>query len=493
MDEKTDYSLPDITDSLLTSLTQCAEKLNLQIYLVGGALRDILMGQISVDLDFTIPAGSCHFLEQVRTHMGSGTIVPLGEKGDDTCRLVIDNLSVDVSGFRKGAMSIEEDLVCRDFTINSLGVRLDVFLQRNTREVLTDKIVDPLGGIKDLRDGVIRACPAAFTDDPLRLLRAYRFAAQRGFVITDTTLEEISTHAQLIETSAAERISHEMDLIMSSSRAYQVLVAMKVSGLLLHLIPELYDGLDVSQPPFHHLNVFEHNLEALNRLEQIIGEPKRYFSDRGQEIAAFFENEGNRIELKWAALLHDVGKPVTKKLNPEKQDRITFYNHDEAGAEIVELTGERMRWSRRRSRRIGSLIAMHMHPFHLGNVLKKDGELSRRAMLKLCKRAGDDLMALFLLAMADSLAGQGPEKPAGIEELLEQLFYNLDVFYEETMQPVLSGPKLLTGHDLIDTLGLIPGPELGLLLVEVETAAIEGKISTKKEALAWVKKQLTDR
>lgn len=102
-------------------------------------------------------------------------------------------------------------------------------------------------------------------------------------------------------------------------------------------------------------------------------------------------------------------------------------------------------------------------------------------------------MALFLLAMADSLAGQGPEKPAGIEELLEKLFYNLDVFYEETMQPVLSGPKLLTGHDLIDTLGLIPGPELGLLLVEVETAAIEGKISTKNEALAWVKKQLTDR
>ena len=133
-----------------------------------------------------------------------------------------------------------------------------------------------------------------------------------------------------------------------------------------------------------------------------------------------------------------------------------------------------------------------MHPFHLNNVIQNEATVSARAMHKICKRAGNDLYLLFLLAMADSHAGQGVEKPEGIEEQLERLFLDVARFRREIVEPVTSGPKLLTGHDLIDTFGLSAGPEVGRLLEAVEAAAVEGLITTREGALAWVGKQLAD-
>ena len=139
------------------------------------------------------------------------------------------------------------------------------------------------------------------------------------------------------------------------------------------------------------------------------------------------------------------------------------------------------------------MIAMHMHPFHLNNVMQNQEEVSTRALHKICKRAGENLFPLFLLAMADSLAGQGPEKPARIEEQLEQLFIEVARFYQETLLPSEASPKLLTGHDLIATFNLPPGPEIGRLLEEVEAAAIDGEIATREEALAWAGRYLEQR
>ncbi|MBE0585847.1 MAG: hypothetical protein IH612_19060 [Desulfofustis sp.] len=134
-----------------------------------------------------------------------------------------------------------------------------------------------------------------------------------------------------------------------------------------------------------------------------------------------------------------------------------------------------------------------MHPFHLCNVARRDGEVSRRALLKICRRAGDDLAGLFLLAMADTLAGQGTDRPATIEAELAELHARVDRLYRETIAPVLAGPKLLTGNDLVATLGLEPGPIFRELLEGVETAVVEGAVRTREEALNWVRHYLAGR
>jgi poly(A) polymerase len=473
-------------EQLLKLLLQCAGELELQIYLVGGVLRDALTGADTRDIDLAIAGGAQRFLGRVRRHLGYGALVPLGEPQDDTCRLVIDELAIDVAGYRGESATIEEDLARRDFTINAMALRLAEALDAGKMP----ELIDPLAGLADLEKGLIRACTGAFSDDPLRLLRAYRFAAQLDFRIEEKTREEINSGSAWISRCAAERISYELDLIMGTPRAFAAFDAMRATGLLMHLVPELYDGAGIEQPPFHHLDVMDHNLKTLDWLEHIIAGPDSYFPGSGEALEKSGGAPEQYLELKWAALFHDVGKPATRQVSSEKQGRITFYRHDERGAAMARCIGERLRWSRSRSRRISSLIEMHMHPFHLGNVLGTEGSLSSRAMLKLCRRAGDQLIPLFFLAMADSLAGQGADKPEHLETLLQQLFVDLTHFYAERMQPVLSGPKLLTGHDLIDTLKLEPGPEIGRLLEAVEAAAVAGEIGSKQEALDWLQKHL---
>jgi len=480
-----DAFLSNYPETVLQALNDCALARGHDIYLVGGALRDLLINVVSVDLDFAVTERAVDFTREVRDRLGRGSVVILDEE-NDTARLVLEELSLDVAGFRKGARIIEEDLVKRDFTINSLAVLLDDLVQTD-REV---EIVDPLGGFTDLKLRVVRACPGCFDDDPLRLLRAYRFGAQLDFMIEDQTREEIRVKSSLIESVAAERISFELELIMATQRACRALKAMQESELLLHLIPELYEGAGVDQPPFHHLDVMEHNLLTLEFVERIFDQPVIYFP-RGYNLVDEVAEDSEALSaLKWAALFHDIGKPAARKVNVDQKRQVTFYNHDEQGADLARQIAERWKWSRRKTKRMVSLISMHMHPFHLNNVLQNQEGVSTRAMHKICKKAGDNLFSLFVLAMADSLAGQGPEKPARIEEQLEQLFVEVAHFYRETLVPAEAGPKLLTGHDLITALDLAPGPQIGILLEGVETAVLEGVISTREEALAWARRQL---
>ena len=476
-----DTFLSHYPESVLQVLNDCASSRGLDIYLVGGALRGLLINVVSADLDFAINYGAAEFVHEVRRRLGRGSVVILGDEENDTARLVLEDLSLDIAGYRKGARTIEEDLVKRDFTINSLAVLLDNLVQPDS-EV---EIIDPLGGFSDLRLRVVRACPDCFEDDPLRLLRAYRFGAQLDFMIDDVTHEQIKAKSSLIKTVAAERVSFELDLIMATARAYRSFKAMQESGLLALLIPELYEGTGVDQPPFHHLDVMEHNLATLDFSERIIDQPAIYFPRCYDLVDGVAGDKETLTTMKWAALFHDIGKPAARRVHDDKKRRITFHNHDEQGAALTQQIAERWKWSKRKSRRVVSLIAAHMHPFHLNNVMQNQEGVSTRAMHKICKRAGSDLYPLFLLAMADSLAGQGPEKPAGIEEQLELLLVEVARFYEETLMPAVTGPKLLTGHDLITTFNLSSGPEIGRLLEAVEAAAIDGLVTTREEALAW--------
>jgi len=473
---------------LFEMIMEVADQRNVPIYLSGGALRDWLMGMVPNDLDFTISHGALEFLEEFRGRYKGGTIVPLGMRYDDTCRLVLSDAVLDVSGFRKGSGSIEEDLSKRDFTVNAMGIELRSILEQTGDVVL----VDPMNGLADMATRQLRACPGAFSDDPLRMLRAFRFSALLDFTIVPETLRAIAARANLIDLSAVERIRYELDQLVMSPRAYRGIEQMKTAGLLEWVFPELYEGDGVDQPSFHHLDVMQHNMMTLGCMEKVINQPEQFFPQDVETITEYLSDSTTNMLLKWASLFHDVGKPVTREVLSEKDDRITFYGHDEEGARKFVVFAERLKWGRNNRQRVSRLISMHMHPFHLCNVLREKGQVSHRAQLKICRKAGEELAGLFLLAMADSLAGQGEDKPAGMEEELAALFSSLNEIYHETVLPVLKGPKLLTGNDLIATLGLVPGPQFQVILGALDLAIIEGSVSNREEALNWVREYIKE-
>ena len=473
---------------LIHALLAVAAEEKKQFYVVGGTVRDLLFERQSNDLDISVSEGACEIVRHLASYLKAGTVVDLSGSEEEAARLVWHNVQLDVASFRKGVQTIEEDLQLRDFTINGMGVKFEQLAAPNG----SFEIIDPTGGFADLSSGCLRHCPAAFTDDPVRMLRGYRLQATLGFIFVKETEKEISEHVSLINTVAAERNSYELDLIFDSPRTTTTLWAMHETGLLQELLPDLFNGKGVVQPKFHHLDVFEHNMLALEMMEKIIADPGKYFPGMENRIRSYLDDGTVVRGLKWAALCHDIGKPETRGMSEKNEGQVTFYGHDEVGRELFSRFAERMRWSNIDKDNVAALIAMHMHPFHLCNIARS-GELTKRAALKLCKRAGDRLLGLFLLAMSDSLAGQGEKKPEHMEDELVELLANVLNIYEENIKPVLNGPRLLSGRDLIADFGLKPSPLFSEIFEKVELARVEGEVTDRQQAMAWVSDYLIKR
>ncbi|MEK6201404.1 MAG: HD domain-containing protein [Desulfobulbaceae bacterium] len=487
---------------LITALLRVAEVRGLDFFVIGGTVRDWLLGRTPGDLDITVAHDAVACCRSLIAELGGGAFVPLGCAEEDAGRVVWQGLTardglnrrepgmagavtIDFSSFRLGAKTIEADLRLRDYTVNAMGVSL-ASLQDGP---VAPRLIDPLHGAHDLEKKLLRACPHAFLADPLRMLRGYRLSATLGFSLEEGTKTEISQHAALIRRVSVERISHELELIMASGRAHAVLGEMARIGLLRQIIPELVRGVGMEQPGYHHLDVFDHSLAALGFMEEILADPERFYPECGQEMSEYSARPGMKARLKWAALLHDLGKPETMAVREDKGDRVTFYGHDQAGKELVVKLGRELKWSNENRERIAALIGMHMQPFHLCNV-RREQPLSRKACLNLCKKAGEDLLGLFLLAMSDSLAGQGEKKPPAMEAELSGLLVEVLEIYEHYIQPALAGPRLLSGRDLIVTFALQPGPLFAKILGDLEVAQVEGEVLNEQDARRWVQHYL---
>ncbi len=470
-----------VSPQVLQALLRLSVKNDVSLHMVGGTVRDWLLGRTAGDIDIAAPCPAGVLAKQLRAELGGGTLVDLSGPEDEAVRVVWHHEQVDFATFRAGTATIEEDLQLRDFTVNAMAIPLATLAADGEPPIL----LDPTGGLADLRDGRVRHCPGAFGADPLRMLRGYRLCATLGFHLVDKTRVEVRKHAARIADAAAERISYELRMIFNSPRTAQVLQAMDEDGLLALLLPELYQGAGVEQPEFHHLDVLGHSFLALATMEEILAEPQRSFPSRITEISNYLQQDNALSCLKWAALLHDIGKPATRDVQAGNNGRVTFYRHDEEGVRLFRELAERSRWSKADIERTGGLIAMHMHPFHLCNVAR-EGKITRRAALNLCRRAGNDLSGLFVLAMADSMASRGEKKPERMEQELAELFDCVQKMYDDHIQPVLTGPRLLSGKDLIKEFALVPGPLFTTLLGELEVARVEGKVTDKQTALAFV-------
>lgn len=481
-------SKPLLPEELRKALGLVAEKCQTTVHVSGGTLRDWLLGLSPRDIDITVPCNSRRFIEELRRQLG-GTVVAL-DKVEEVYRLVCKGLTVDCADYRQKTTAIQADLQRRDFTVNALAVALEDI----DRFVLEpDKVVvDPTGGLADLGNKVIRCTsPSAFDDDPLRLLRAYRFAATLNFIIDPSTRTSMTGKCAAIVSAAAERIMSELDGIVLSGCCHKTFAAMHEDGLLASLFPEMMHGVGMDQPSSHHLDVFGHSMAALAAMEKIIVAHDHFFKAKAQAVADYLESPEHRICLLYAAFFHDLGKPVTHKIREDKGGRITFYNHDRAGGRIFNSIANRYKWSKNKTAQTALFIENHMWPFHLINASKRTG-LTRKACLRLVKTMGEDMPGLFAMAMADSIASQGENRPPWMEDELASLFDNVEAVRQECIEQVLKGPRLVTGRDLIEQFGLQPGPLFRSILDELEQARVDGLVADRRQALLWVADHLAE-
>jgi poly(A) polymerase len=475
--------LSSFPESLIEALVQVERQQGFPFYITGGTLRDRFLGRTPFDLDITVKEGALQCCKKVLDVLKGGALVVLGTDTEEAARVVSRGYSIDFSTFRKGAATIEEELHHRDYTINAMAVELRHSLEPQAH------IIDPLGGYRDLKDRMLRCCPEAFHDDPLRMLRGYRLRAELAFAMDHDCVEMIGRWSADIGGCSSERVHGELERIMMTTSAATVFREMADSTLLFRILPELEEGVGLEQPGYHHEDVFHHSLSALQCLEPVMAKPRRYFGEYADTIITYLEDAGRRRHLRWSALFHDLGKPATCSSGTMAGGKITFYNHDRVGRRIFADIAGRLRMSNAETARIGTLIEMHMHPFHLANS-RRAGGLSRRALLRLCKKAGNELPGLFMLAMADSLAGQGESKPEGMEEELALLFDEVQAANEKHVQPALRGERLLTGHDLVEIFNLSPGPRFRKILDELEVVRVEEKVRSREEALSWLRDYL---
>ncbi len=468
--------------SRLVSSIMALEKRVQSLFLAGGAVRDILMGQKPIDLDLTVSEGALGAARFFASHI-KGNFVLLDE-GEEVARVVWQDFCVDFTTFRQQTKKIEEDLILRDFTINAMA-----FPIRFRANSLIDEadLIDPCAGLDDLKRGIIKCThEAAFTNDPLRIIRAYRFFACLGYTIEKGTETSIANNRKLLGKVSPERISSELHKIIMSNRGHNCFVQMAKSGVLSILFPEIEAGQKIKQPGSHHLDVFEHNLAALDELEKLVEKDTPKFLGGDNHIGEYLNDRERVKRLKWAAFFHDLGKPVTHRIIDGK---ITFYGHDNAGADLFVKIARRLKWSKIDTDRIAQFIKHHMWLFHLTNAQRKTG-IKAKACLKIHKVFGAELSGLYLLSLADSLAAKGADKPEDMEKRLTDLYRFIREVIREKIDPILLRPGVLNGKDLITYFNLSPGPLFGKILLSLEKEQVTNGKMTKEEALKWVEAYL---
>lgn len=478
--EQVSRLLPLPLRTALTALRRELPAAAPELYLVGGTLRDLLLGREVHDIDLCVPRAAVAFARALAERAGAAFVCL--DEGEDVARVVLPaGPEVDIAAFREATVTIEQDLQLRDFTLNALALDLAAFLDGDTDRAAA--CIDPCGAQADIAARVIRPTHEhAFAADPLRMLRAYRLAATLDCRLALETRALVRRDCSLIVRSAGERVASELNALLLSSHASSAMQCMAEDGLLFAVIPELALGRDVSQPrAFHHLNVLEHNLEALKQAELLVARPGAFFPDCAPPLQDWLAAADAVLVLKWAALLHDVGKPAARQ---ERQGRLTFYQHEQAGVQLVRELAQRLRWSTRHSERVCRLVALHMRPYQLLHAARSSGGLSLRACIRAVQAVDEDLPGLLLLCQADTLAGRGERRPADLEAQVAWIADRLLQVRAERVMPVQTAPPLLTGHNLMDRLGLQPGPLFKKILGAVALARMEGGIATRREALA---------
>jgi poly(A) polymerase len=467
---------PTLEDALAGAPSIAAARTALEqhdrgVWIVGGAIRDALLGEPVADADLAVEPGHEEHAARAIARVAGGSAFQLSEE-HATWRAVAptDGWHVDVAALR--GPTIEDDLRARDFTVNAIALPL-----------AGGDPVDPTAGVADADARVLRAASeASFEQDPLRLLRAARLAAGLGLEVDPGTAELARAHAGRAAEPAGERQFAELRGLVTGRDPVRGVRLMDDLGLTPVVIPELEALRGVVQNPNHHLDVFGHTLAVLEEWLGIEGDLPGFDQDQAAAIADFLaeplaDDLTRRDALRFGALFHDLGKPETRS---EGSGYVTFIGHDEVGAEITREVCRRLRTSRALSAHLQGLA---LHHLRLGFLIHQR-PLPRRTVYDYLVATEPVTADVTLLTVADRLAARG-EGPLASAEMVNA---HLDLA-REMLRDALAwhrdGPPSppLSGDDLETELGLSPGPEIGRLLEELRAEAFAGEISGRTDAL----------
>jgi len=481
-----------------------------EAYLVGGRVRDWLLGRETADTDLAVPEGALDHARAI-ARAGGGAFVMLDAQRDVGRVVWPDSgppqVCLDIARFT--GPGILEDLARRDFTIDALALPLASALpprppNADERAELRRRMLDPTGGLVDLDEGRIRMSgPGVFDEDPLRLLRAARLAAELGFTIVPATAAAIRAGAARIRLAAGERVRDELLRIIAAAGAARQMRQLDALDLLGHLLPEVPAGRGVQQGPPHDRDVFDHTLGVLAGIERVqallagdgggavdadtpLVVPAAWdaiLADRRERLLAHFAEpppsgvHGPAVWQRVAALLHDIGKPPTRFFDAD-QRRNRFPGHDQVGAAMVGGIADRLRLSRGAHDYLGTVVRHHMRPLNL----MLGGDVSDRAVYRYFAATGPAGVDIAVLALADNAAkgSRGDAETTALAQVVDRLF---DAWFDEHPR-VVAPPPLVGGHDLMRALGLPPGPEVGRLLAAIREAQAAGDVSDVAGALA---------
>jgi len=461
------------------------------VYLVGGAVRDALLGRANHDIDLIVATGAIDLTFDLARRLG----LPAYRLDDerDVGRILVPGsaTTLDIARFRGD--SLADDLGARDFTVNALA--LPVAAQT------AGAVIDLHNGLADLAAQRLRAIhDHSIADDPVRALRAVRFA-QFDFSLTDETAAAVRAAGPLLPARvSAERLRDELNRVLSGDAPYDIIGALDNYDLLRYVLPEVAAMADVAQSPPHHEDVLAHTYSVMRQLVAVeeIAAGRQIdtawaasvddgLSPHLSNLAAHLDETldggfNGRLLWRWAALLHDVGKPPTQTI--DVAGRIRFLGHEDAGAALTTTILNRLRFSGEAVRRVRDTVAGHMRPLHLAH----DGRPpSRRTVYRYYRALHAAGIDVALLSLADHLAtynGPGPDDSwAALLAVVGTLLNTYFTGYTETVAP----PRLLNGLEVMELLGIEPGRELGRLLAELEEAQAAGEVTTREAAVTFLR------
>ena len=493
---KADDTAPTVSQSrfppLVKTLGEFFASKGVGAYLVGGVVRDALLGRNTGDVDLAVEGRARAIAADLAAALSGHSFVL--DDARDIVRVAVpgghETVFVDLTPLPEG---IHADLARRDFTLNAVAASvLDVAADDGLVP-----IVDPYDGASDARAGVIKAVsPSVFGADPVRLMRGPRLSAQLGFRIADETAELIQRDAHLVTTVSQERVRDELMKLMAEPNVVSSLRLLDRLGLLSQLIAEIDQTRGVGQPKEHHWDVFNHIVETVGQVERLLQGPRaggdfvRDTMPRFPSMEEHFAQEASdghsRLTLlKFAGLLHDISKPATKTV--ESTGRIRFLGHHMVGAEVsVGILG-RLRFSGRGIDLVSSLVQHHLRP----GQMSQSGELpTRKAVYRYYRDVGDAAIDTLYLNLADFLAARGPGlNEADWADHCRVVGHVLDEGAAMTSRE--SPPRLVDGHEVMELLALAPGPRVGELLDSVHEAQASGEIASKEEALQLVRARMS--
>ncbi len=464
-------------------------------FIVGGWVRDRILGEPighNIDVDLLVTCDPVRVARDFAERIG-GHFFVFEKKGLLLKRPVIASVVLNLPPYRyrfdfsqlKGRnleKALEEDLRDRDFTANAIAVSLDDVLSVGSKQTI---VFDPTGGIGDLEKELLR--PVSLENirkDPVRMLRGYRIASEKKLTLTQDFLEFVKKNKNLILKAPKERITYELFKIMKTDRAPDVIRELYEAGLLEVVIPPLGELRSVRDQGNHHIYPLdEHTLKTLEFIHEVIERRKEYLSRELLERLdrEVFLGEFSDLELlKWGALLHDIGKPRTFQIQGGK---VTFYNHDRVGEDMVKEIGKELRWGEAVTRFVAKLVRYHLRPFYLREAFLK-GQLKTKGMANFWRECEDIAPHLFLLSIADAYASGDSEEE--IESLLKTI-RELEDFRKREMKEEKIKP-FLNGREIMELLGIGPGRRVGELKEKLLEAQLEGKIRSKEEAVSFIKK-----